>query len=103
MNKKIMTVEDQQNAVTLEIVGAQVVLTSRHKWENTRRFVSVAIDRDVARLLAKAIWRCCNKCNDEAERIGVTYHEKDFAPSDDPEADTVLGKNPPDWLLDHDC
>ena len=100
MQKKIMTVEDQQNACTLEIQGAQVVLTSRHKWENTRRFVSVAIDRDVARLLAKAIWRCCNKCNDEAERIGVTYHEKDFAPSDDPEADTVLGKNPPDWLLE---
>ena len=100
MNKKIMTVEDQQNACTLEIQGAQVVLTSRHKWENTRRFVSVAIDRDVARLLAKAIWRCCNKCNDEAERIGVTYHEEEFAPSDDPEADTVLGKNPPDWLLE---
>ena len=98
MDKKIMTVQDAQNAVTLEIVGANVVLTSRHKWENTRKYVSVSIDRDAARLLAKAIWRACNICNDQAELIGVEYHDDAFKP--EPIDTSAIDGDIPDYLME---
>lgn len=101
--RRILTLQDERNAMAVLYHGSRICFRSTHKWERTRSYIEVVLDRAVIRELAKELWRAAGLCDVLAERDGLTRHKEGMTPVDEEvwENDTSMGI-PPMYLWGDD-
>ena len=95
----IVTVQDETNAMAVMYMGSRIRFRSIHKWDRSKRYIDVTLDREVIRELAKELWRAAGQCDYIAKTDGITRHAEGLIPLDEEtwEFDTEAGI-PPEYL-----
>lgn len=99
--RRILTLQDERNAMAVMYHGSRICFRSTHKWERTRTYIDVVLDRAVIRELAKELWRAAGQCDALTERDGIIRHKEGMVPVDKEAWDFCTQTGiPPEYLWD---
>ena len=99
--RRILTLQDQRNAMFVSYKGSRIAFRSIHLWDDSRQYIEVELDRAVVRELALELWRAAGQCDALATRYGITRHKEGMTPVDKETWDFCTQTGiPPEYLWD---